>query len=310
MSEFYLTGTHKYLANLDKLQDFQQRRPCITTADISPTGKCNLKCPECLVGERDRAAEIPYDVICRYLRDVRVLGCRGVLFTGGGEPTLYDRLQDAIAYADECHMRVGLITNGFRLPGLYLHKLSWIRVSYHGQEPPQFKASKDCVVGVSVTVRDADKPDLAALSAFADALQARYVRFVVDGFVDRSRTGVLESLIRCWFATHGDPRFKLQETSRQAPDAGRCHRAEFRPYLSEFDGGTIFPCGLIPFVVGEHKFTPQFAVGKAKDILGCAATGLGTGICPREQCQACQCAATVNELQCVMDADREHSEWV
>lgn len=80
--------------------------------EIHPTAKCNYRCIHCSYKERnENRAEMPKDMFDRLIDSMISIGVKGVYFSGGGEPTAYKGLADAIKKLHENGVEVSLITN-------------------------------------------------------------------------------------------------------------------------------------------------------------------------------------------------------
>ncbi|MEM2971544.1 MAG: radical SAM protein [Candidatus Bathyarchaeia archaeon] len=97
--------------------DFYSVTP--VTAQIVPTLQCNFRCPRCTYGQIKmelmkscKKIQMSYKELCLIIDRLCEGGIKGVVFTGGGEPTCYRHLPDGIKYAKEKKLEVGLFTNG------------------------------------------------------------------------------------------------------------------------------------------------------------------------------------------------------
>ena len=103
-------------------------------AYLQVTRVCNQKCLFCSNPENGRIAD--WNDAARFIDDAAARGAAGIIFTGG-EPTLFDKLPDIIAYARERGLPSRLITNGQRtarrdyLRGLLSAGLEHMHVSVH-----------------------------------------------------------------------------------------------------------------------------------------------------------------------------------
>lgn len=111
------------------------------TIEIDLTNKCNNNCPYC-TGNRNSKEEMDYKFITMILKDAKDIGVRGIVFTGGGEPLLYNRLVDVISYANNLGLKCGLITSGQTEFDIDIKKLLkylvWIRVSLDAGTPKRY----------------------------------------------------------------------------------------------------------------------------------------------------------------------------
>lgn len=124
-----------------KRGDFRDVTP--VTAQLVPSLYCNFYCPHCCYGRSkenirllgDRRAMLmdgrTMSVIIDRLSDA---GIKGIVFTGGGEPTSNLHLLDGMRYAAHKGIKTGLFTNGSLLTLTKIHRLlelepTFIRVS-------------------------------------------------------------------------------------------------------------------------------------------------------------------------------------
>lgn len=112
------------------------------TMELDMTNRCTDRCPCCAGGRYASTASLEPDVAMRVIDEVADMGVRGLIFTGGGEPLCHTFTPDAMAYASERGLDVGLITNGipFR-PEMWpkLQYASWIRVSLDAASPETYR---------------------------------------------------------------------------------------------------------------------------------------------------------------------------
>ena len=87
---------------------FDTPRPL--TCHILLTTACNFDCEDCFY-RKSEPAEIPFDKLLFLLEDMAFEGVYSVAF-GGGEPTLYPKLNEAITEAKRRGLYVAVTTNG------------------------------------------------------------------------------------------------------------------------------------------------------------------------------------------------------
>lgn len=103
-----ITG-NKLLHHLDRVNgDF---RPI--TADVFLTNFCNNRCDFCTYGrwERGKAAYMSYEDFVKYATRLRELGVRGIILTGGGEPTLNPDFDSITEWLEAQDIPYGINTN-------------------------------------------------------------------------------------------------------------------------------------------------------------------------------------------------------
>lgn len=104
------------------------------SVELSLTNACNLKCVYCsdmeLRKNQGTSSQIDIKILKSLFHDLKKGGTKGVVIEGGGEPTVYPYFEEAVTYAVEQGLAVGLITNGTKsLSKNLLEKFEWIRVS-------------------------------------------------------------------------------------------------------------------------------------------------------------------------------------
>ncbi len=91
----------------------------IRQLDLELFGGCNYDCDMCPQKDGGREADfkksIPFDVFKKIVDDACQYGLEAVSLHGSGEPTLYKRLPEAIAYCKSKNLKVTCFTNGYAL---------------------------------------------------------------------------------------------------------------------------------------------------------------------------------------------------
>jgi radical SAM protein with 4Fe4S-binding SPASM domain len=113
------------------------------TVQLIPSLYCNFSCPRCCyggskenikaLGER-KAMLMDADTMAAIIDRLSDSGIKGIVFTGGGEPTLNAHLIDGMRYAVQKGIKAGLFTNGSLLTETKIFQLlelepTFIRVS-------------------------------------------------------------------------------------------------------------------------------------------------------------------------------------
>jgi MoaA/NifB/PqqE/SkfB family radical SAM enzyme len=121
--------------------EFREVMP--VTVQLIPSLYCNFGCPRCCYGrskENIRALGGRRAMLTDGQRMNAIIerlsegGIKGIVFTGGGEPTLYPHLIDSMRHAVEMGLKVGLFTNGSLLTETKIYQLleiepTFVRVS-------------------------------------------------------------------------------------------------------------------------------------------------------------------------------------
>lgn len=106
-------------------------------AHIYPTNKCPFNCPICIMKEEKRAhpVELNPDVLLKFLNEIVNCDIKCVHFSGGGEPTLYKNLIDALSFLEDKSIKIALSTNGWALSPQIASMVNYIRVSLNAATP-------------------------------------------------------------------------------------------------------------------------------------------------------------------------------
>ena len=117
-------------------------RDKIDQINLEVVGACNLKCTMCphSIGsgrEPEFTKIMPIELCYKIINDAIPFGLKYVNFGGGGEPTLYKKLEEVVRYLSSKNIKTLIYTNGQKLTPEYFIKLceagmSIIKVSCHG----------------------------------------------------------------------------------------------------------------------------------------------------------------------------------
>ena len=116
--------------------------------EFHPSDKCNLRCWGCTYAQGvEGLSPAQVDFPHHQLRRLADLEPRSLLFSGGGEPTLYGddgcRMDELVARLHEFlpQTQLGLITNGTHLPpGSWTDQVQWVRLSIDAATPQTYEA--------------------------------------------------------------------------------------------------------------------------------------------------------------------------
>jgi len=130
------------------------------TMEIDLTNVCSHRCPLC-VGHRTPNSDqeqlftvagdgeqIPAARAADYIGQMAAAGVRGLIFTGGGEPTVHRSLESLVTLARSLGMDVGLITHGGLLHrrdvATLVTECTWIRVSVDAATVEEYATVHGC----------------------------------------------------------------------------------------------------------------------------------------------------------------------
>lgn len=102
-------AANKIVYNIDR---FKQHKPI--TADVFLTNYCNNHCPYCTYGRWDlpnKEAYMSFKKFVEYAERMLCLGVRGIILTGGGEPTINPDFLKIAKWLEEKGISYGINTN-------------------------------------------------------------------------------------------------------------------------------------------------------------------------------------------------------
>lgn len=119
--------------NIDRVVEYYRTGSTFPFAmEISPTNRCNLDCSWCISKYYHRNDELDIGKLKEFLKDYKRMGGKSVGWSGGGEPTMYRHIVEAIEYADKIRLEQGMMSNGVfseELIDLIGNKMVWLRIS-------------------------------------------------------------------------------------------------------------------------------------------------------------------------------------
>lgn len=118
----------------DRVSEWQKTGDTVpVTCEIDLSNRCTDRCPCCAGGRTRAQVELQTDRAASLLKELKDIGVRGLIFTGGGEPLCHKNAPTLIGRAQSLGFDVGLITNGVlaEMPRLWpvFRALTWIRYS-------------------------------------------------------------------------------------------------------------------------------------------------------------------------------------
>jgi len=128
----------RYPEILAKIKGGQKVWPINVEMDLA--NFCNLKCTWCDFVYMHDQTYMDYDLACKILRELALLGIRSITFTGGGEPTLNPDFARIAEIAHTSGLHLGLYTNGVEVGQLLsvLNCFDWIYVSLDASSQETF----------------------------------------------------------------------------------------------------------------------------------------------------------------------------
>lgn len=301
MEDKYTSTGEKFWRHRPQMESYcEGTGHTVISTHISPTSKCNLSCSYCSVANRNRHFQIKLSVIQDYVRKLKTRGLKAVILTGGGEPLLYPDLNQLVRWLKDEGLRVALITNGTvcdKVEKDVWKAFDWIRVSFTAGEInlPIEQIPDSCTIGCSVVYDELLFPRLAQIELIARKLRAAYIRVLPNCLLRGKEFQEQHDKITERLKDSNDLFFHHHKVHRQSKSAV-CHQAFFRLYLSEVDGGLVFPCDSVVLNDSTGYFHRKYSLCFPDQILDFLDNDLYWGFRPDRDCSGCVFANAVDML--------------
>lgn len=302
---FTSTGI-KFWANREQMINYSSYsgRSIIST-HISPEGSCNLNCSFCSVKKRKKHFRIDLDTIKKYIRRLQGRNLQAVILTGGGEPTLYPQFNELVQWIASQGLKVALITNGTNSDKVDEETWSlftWVRVSintFNGWKKRIFIPDfVNCLVGGSfVYDGKGDSSVFYDVAYLGKKMNLEYIRVIPNCLLDQQALIKKHKEIEDILELVDDSIFFHQFKIHGVPHAEVCHQAYFRPYLSEFNGGTVYPCDSVVLNNNEEHFADKYQICKADQILEFLDGKIKMKFDIQRDCSGCVFTSNINMLE-------------
>lgn len=141
MSRFI--NSEKVFYHMEQLHDWSKgNKVTPVTIELHLSNVCNNRCFYCCAKDI-KDLQIMTKVQTQKAVDfVSELGAKGIIFSGGGEPLLSKYFEDALYWAKDKGLDIGVITNGVALTEdkqkTILEKAEWVRISVDANDDPLY----------------------------------------------------------------------------------------------------------------------------------------------------------------------------
>lgn len=154
----------KLILHFDKLHQYLTTgdTDCPIFMEVGLTNKCNMACYWCITENgRDNkfGAHLEIEALKEYLKDFAEMGGKAVTYAGQGEPTFYPHFEEAVLYAKEVGLQLGLMTNAVykrKYNKLIGENFEWLRISLDTLDAEKYKEWKE-VNGVKIIKRNIEE---------------------------------------------------------------------------------------------------------------------------------------------------------
>ncbi len=136
----------KMLLYTDRLNEYLTKgdtRPI--EMEINLTNRCNLSCFWCINQNFRNQEELDDEALCKFMQSFRAMGGKSLVFSGGGEPTLYSYFEAVTVVARLEGIKLGLMTNGIypkSFTDLIGNNFQWVRFSLDTLDSEKYKKWK------------------------------------------------------------------------------------------------------------------------------------------------------------------------
>jgi len=239
---------------------------------LIPTNKCNLNCPFCSCGDRDRQKELTFEEIIKILDICAKYGTKAITVTGGGEPLFHPKINQIFRYAHKKGMQIGLVTNGTTLNRLQEHKnLTWCRISSADNRIPAYK-----IISAALKVNPhtdwafshviTNKPNYSImrhLIKFANNYNFTHIRLVSD-LCDLDNVPSMDE-IKLNLSLVNDSKVIYQGRKESTRGTKKCYISLLKPVIAP--EGIFGCCGAQYAIHGQKKdFIDKMKMGELSDL--------------------------------------------
>jgi MoaA/NifB/PqqE/SkfB family radical SAM enzyme len=196
---------------------------------------------------RDKHEELHTEDVFNLVHRLAKIGLKTVEWTGGGDPTLWEPINELIAYCRSLGLKQGFITNGIQLKDKITEKsllaLSWIRISMNSLDYVGDIAIPDFggTLGFSYVLKGwEDIGTLEKIKKYAEDHKVKYVRLVPNCQATDSEQQENNENLPAIADRLGEP-FFYQKKEFKRP--GSCYWCYFKPFL--LHDSNIYPCSSV-----------------------------------------------------------------
>ncbi|MDO7253283.1 radical SAM protein [Helicobacter cappadocius] len=131
----------KILRYTNKIDYFFNSHKTLVVTELDLTNKCNHRCPGCC-GHNENNAELEKEQVEAVVEGLKSLDNKGVILSGGGEPTISPYFEYAISLIKKAGMNIGLNSHGMSLDEnkarIIAENLEYFRISLDAGSPEMY----------------------------------------------------------------------------------------------------------------------------------------------------------------------------
>jgi len=236
--------------------------------EISPTHDCPARCPWCWFVSskanhpRHVKEELKFSVLAQTIDAMARMGVKAITWTGGGDPSVYSAINEAIDLTASFGLEQGMFTNGYK-PINHPEKLAWIRLTV----TEQFRVPKSASgyaaktkVGVNFNLCQENATHLRAMVEAARSSGVHY--FQVRPALATSAEKQLPVEFPEWLQDYSTENFEVVTTDYKFNDYLKphgyplCHGHRLVPFV--WHNGDVAVCAY-------HFGKPEFIFGNLNE---------------------------------------------
>jgi MoaA/NifB/PqqE/SkfB family radical SAM enzyme len=248
--------------------------------------------------------------LLRVIHRLKIYGLKTIEITGGGDPTLYQYINELIEECYRAMLKIGFITNGVALLDNVLESslrmLSWLRVSMNCLDyVPSVDLPKiEGTLGFSYVVNDRTKMDtLLKVKQYAEKHKAKYVRIVPNcqtSFEEQDKNNrELPQLAK----NMGEPFFYQAKEFKRPRE---CWWGYFKPFI--LHDSYVYPCSSVVLNDNaDRRFHDRYRWCKMEDLPSLYSQSIKP--LSSENCEHCV-FFTQNELLTDLNSPNNHKDFI
>lgn len=279
-SSFTSTG-EKFFFHKHAIFDLRNKRNHPIVLHIMPTEVCNLRCVFCSVAQRGEKGkllpDLKMDQIRQVVRNLKKIGLKAVILSGGGEPTVYPHINELLEFLHDEKLEIGMISNGVMLAKKIklrnLNYLTWIRISVNSLDYvddiqiPKLNP-KRVTLGFSyiwnpLASEKIIKKIQNKIREVSSYNKVEYVRLLPDCNLETEELEKAHKKLRKTAKRLGSPFFHQHKTHKTPAE---CHLGRVHPVL--YADGYIYPCDslVLNSPSDDKKFHREYALCKWDEV--------------------------------------------
>jgi MoaA/NifB/PqqE/SkfB family radical SAM enzyme len=234
MNKYSITSNSiKTYKHLDRLQLLQKGVASPVLLVVSPTNVCNMRCSACCFDDRDKNLELNFDSLKESVKQFKALGIKAVELSGGGQPTLYSKINELIDFVhDDLKLDLGMNTNTISLAPIQnqVYKFKWIRLSFNFLDEEKFRQPEFINKIEKQILPMQSQTNITACYIVSQIIKTKYLKKVIE-FAERNK--IFTRIAPDCIQSKDDIRKLIEEIKPFVKNSEYCFVSDFNVYLEE-----------------------------------------------------------------------------